>query len=251
MPLRSAYGKAVSKAFEELILFCWETPEFLLTDNGKEFDNNCLNQVLEEYGVRHITTPPYHPQANPVERSNRILKTMISAFVQADQRAWDQHLSEFRHAVNTAVQSSTKVSPAFLNYGRHPRPVKSLRREVEKSEVIVRIDPKDWQDRLKRLDALRDLVARHLDDSRERQEKYYNRGRKHVQFFVGDQVLRKVHVLSNAAASFSAKLAPKYEGPYEIKEVLGDSVYMLDMGASRRNAKVHVAELKRYVPPRN
>ncbi|CAB0028088.1 unnamed protein product [Trichogramma brassicae] len=33
--------------------------------------------------------------------------------------------------MNTAVQSSTRVSPAFLNYGRHPRPVKSLRREVE------------------------------------------------------------------------------------------------------------------------
>ncbi|CAB0036437.1 unnamed protein product [Trichogramma brassicae] len=39
VPLRKANGVNVLRAFEELVLFRWETPEFLLTDNGKEFDN--------------------------------------------------------------------------------------------------------------------------------------------------------------------------------------------------------------------
>ena len=158
-PLRKADGKSVARALEELTLFRWETPDYLLSDNGKEFDNKFVKGTLEEYGVRHVTTPPYHPQANPLERSNRTLKAMISAFVGADHRNWDLHVHEFRHAVNTAVQSITRVLPAFLNFGRHSRPVKSLRREVESGKLVERIDPGAWEDRMKRLDALRDLVT--------------------------------------------------------------------------------------------
>ena len=72
-PLRKADGKAVARTMEELILLRWETPDYLLSDNGKEFDNKVVKELLKEYGVEHVTTPPYHPQANPVERSNRTL----------------------------------------------------------------------------------------------------------------------------------------------------------------------------------
>ena len=143
-PLRKADGKSVARALEELILFRWETPEYLLTDNGREFDNQTLRKVLEEYWVKHVTIPPYHPQANPVERSNRTLKTMVAAFVGADHRNWDTHIHEMRHAINTAIQATTRVSPAFLNYGRHPRPVKSLRRELEGARPILRGPPEVW-----------------------------------------------------------------------------------------------------------
>ena len=136
-PLRKADGKAVARALEELIFFRWETPEYLLTDNGTEFVNQALMKTLDEYGIQYVTTPSYHPQANPVERSNRTLKTMIATFVDGYHRNWDAHLHEFRHAINTAMQSSLKTSPAFLNYGRHPSPVKSLRRELEKKEPIL------------------------------------------------------------------------------------------------------------------
>ncbi|KAL7291585.1 hypothetical protein TKK_0014628 [Trichogramma kaykai] len=138
-PLRKADDKGVARALEELILFRWETPEYFLSDNGKEFDNKLLASVLQEYGIKHETTAPYHPQSNAVERSNKTLKTMISIFVKNDHWDWDLHVHEFRHAMNTAMQSSTKMSPAFLNYGRHPTPVKSLRREVEsvKTDMIV------------------------------------------------------------------------------------------------------------------
>ena len=83
---------------------------YLLSDNRKEFDNKFVKGTLEEYEVRHVTIPPYHPQTNLVERSNRTLKAMISAFVGADHRNWDLHVHEFRHAVNIAVQSTTKIS---------------------------------------------------------------------------------------------------------------------------------------------
>uniref|UniRef100_A0ABD2XHQ2 RNA-directed DNA polymerase n=1 Tax=Trichogramma kaykai TaxID=54128 RepID=A0ABD2XHQ2_9HYME len=98
VPLKKATGANVLRAFEELVLFRWETPEFFLTDNGREFDNKLLNEALEEYGVKHLFTPPYHAQANVVERSNRTLKTMIASFVNDKHDEWDRYLPQFRYA---------------------------------------------------------------------------------------------------------------------------------------------------------
>ena len=105
---------------------------------------------------------------------------------------------------------------------------------------------------MKRLDALRDLVSRHVDEAREVQRKHYNEGRNEAQFAVGDMVLRKAHHLADTAKKFNAKLAEKYEGPSEVVEILSPTVYVLGQGevANRRLAKVHVSRLKRYVPPR-
>ena len=72
---------------------------YLLTDNGKEFDNKDIGRILEVYGVTRVTTPPppppppptppppYRSQASPVERSNWTLKTMISSFVKNNHRS--------------------------------------------------------------------------------------------------------------------------------------------------------------------
>ncbi|CAB0037070.1 unnamed protein product [Trichogramma brassicae] len=166
-PVRRATGKAVASALEELVLFRWKTPNFLICDNGKEQVNKNITAVLDAYGIRQVTTAPYTPRMNPTERANRTIKTMITAYVGANHRDWDKHLHELRHAMNTAVQSSTRVSPAFLNYGRHPRPVKSWRREVEAPTVgYWEIDETVWLDRISRLDAICDLV-KHLDKAHE------------------------------------------------------------------------------------
>ena len=151
---------------------------------------------------------PYHSQANPVERSNCTLKTMIARFVKTDHKNWDQHLHELRHAMNTAVQSSTRVTPAFFNFGRHPESTKSLRRAGETKRPKTRLPPEVWVDRVKRLDALRDMVVRNIERAHQRQVVYYNRGHKDVRFQVGEMVTRKTHILSNAANKISSKLAP-------------------------------------------
>lgn len=175
---------------------------------------------------------------------------MIAMYVQANHRDWDVHIPEFRHAINTATQKSLQVSPAFLNYGRQPTPVKSLRREVEGPKPVVPTDPAVWKDRVTRLDALRDLVAQLIDGAREKQARQYDKGRRVVEFNVGDLVWRKEHQLSNAGQNYSAKLAQKYEGPYHVLEKLSPVVYKLETANKKQNPKAHVSDLKRYLPRR-
>ena len=87
-----AAGKKIESAFREFIINRWGTPQVLLTDNGTEFVNNMLSQLAQEFNIVHTTTPPFHPQANPVEWINRILKTMIVSFIGNDHGTWDQYL---------------------------------------------------------------------------------------------------------------------------------------------------------------
>ena len=121
---------------------------------------------------------------------------------------------------------------------------------MEGKNTVVQIEPEEWKNRLKRLEALRDLVARHIDEATNKQERQYNRGKRIASLNVGDMVMRRSHVLSNAAQKFSAKLAPKYDGPFRVVQVLSPTIYLLEMDSENRNAKVHVSEIKRYVPPR-
>ena len=89
---------------------------------------------------------------------------MILSYLEGNHKTWDKHLHEFRFAMNTATQASTNVSPALSNFGRHPEPCKCLRRQCENRDQIVK-----------------------------------NIGLKNVQYFVVNKVMRKTHILSDAA----------------------------------------------------
>ena len=39
-------------------------PRYILSDNGTEFKNNLMDQVLQQLGIDRIFLAPYHPQSN-------------------------------------------------------------------------------------------------------------------------------------------------------------------------------------------
>ena len=53
----------VNTIFEKLILE-HRSPEILLSDNGKEFTNDTLAYVCQEFGVEQHFTSPYTPRSN-------------------------------------------------------------------------------------------------------------------------------------------------------------------------------------------
>ena len=76
--------------------------------------------------------------------------------------------------------------------------------------------------------------------------KRYNRKGKSVEYCVKNRVVFKTHTLSDAEKGINAKLAPLYEGPYTIKEVKSENIYIFDMGNSKRMDEAHVFEVRKY-----
>lgn len=200
---RTANDKKICEALKEVVLR-WDTPKLLLMNNGTEFVNQTLQSFASEHGITHTTVPPYHPQANSVKHVNRILKTMIVAFLEWDSREWDKHLKDFRFAYNTAHHSSIGASPALLNLGRELEPSDTLR--MNTTEVESR-NPAGWSERKKNC---RRCWAENLEQAYQKQFEYYNLQRRNVAFRVGDLVLKRQHVLSSAAHNVAAKLSPKF-----------------------------------------
>ena len=64
-------------------------------------------------------TTSYHPQSDGmVERMNRTFKDMLSTYVSANQKDWDEHLQLVCMAYRSAEHESTGYSPNFMLFGR-------------------------------------------------------------------------------------------------------------------------------------
>lgn len=247
-PLRRATGAKIRTALEDLVINRWGTPRVLVTDNGTEFVNKDIRALSELTGMRQSTTPPYHPQANPTERVNRSLKMMIRAFLDADHREWDVHLSAFRFAFNTAHHSSLQATPAFANFGREPEPAISFKRDCEGAPEIVQQPPEKWIERMKRLDTLRAVFKHALDEAHDRQSQAYNLRRRAHEYVEGELVLARNHELSNAAKHRSAALNKPFNGPFVIAKKLSKTVYELIDLAGKSQGKISIQDIKPYKP---
>lgn len=62
----------------------------------------------------------YHPQANPVERINRAIKTMLISFASDNHRDWDLFLPKISCAIHTAKHEVIGQAPFFVNFGTLP-----------------------------------------------------------------------------------------------------------------------------------
>ena len=82
IPLRKVRGETVLKELDKRVTLRYGTAEVFLSDNGTEFKNRVIDEFLIKKGVHHTTIPTYLPRANPIDRVNPTLKTMIVSFVE-------------------------------------------------------------------------------------------------------------------------------------------------------------------------
>lgn len=120
-PLRKATANGVVKWLKDHVLLLFGAPDQVIADNGPQFRSKLFTDLMERYKVKVRYTANYHPQANPVERNHRVLKTILTGYVEHDHRAWEQFLPKAGYAMRSAVHEVTKFSPNFIMFGRDLR----------------------------------------------------------------------------------------------------------------------------------
>ena len=96
-------------------------PRYILSDNGMEFKNSLMDQVLQQLGIDRIFSAPYHPQSNgKLEVFHKYLKPTLKKLCKKDPANWDKYLNQVLTSYRIMPNLATAESPFFLVYGRDP-----------------------------------------------------------------------------------------------------------------------------------
>lgn len=195
-----AWTESCQEAFETIKNDLTQTPVLISPDFSRPFK---------------VQTDGSHPQTNLTEHINHMLKTMIASYVNEHHRHWDCWLAEFRFAINTAWQESTRFTPAEIALGRKLKgPVeRALSSPPDPSNLAYSV--------LERYENLLKSVRENVEQAQRKQGRYYSLRRKHAQYQVGELVWVRSHPLSRASEDFMSKLAAKWKGPAKILKCLG------------------------------
>ncbi|XP_058789029.1 uncharacterized protein LOC131662992 [Phymastichus coffea] len=115
---------------------------------------------------------------------------MIVTYLEDHHKNWDEKLVELSFDLNTAIHSTTKVSPALLNYGRQPVPPGTQRRQQDSASAENEEEQAkaEWAEHLGLLSDWYDEAAARTKDEQERQAPHYDKKHRPHKFKVGDWV---------------------------------------------------------------
>lgn len=97
--------------------FTWVFPEIIQSDQGTEFLNSVVEELMKQFGACHNVSAAYHPQTNGlVERSNQTIKNILSKYSNNKQIIiYKKYRDKFiRSAIWSYNTSCTQESPHFV-----------------------------------------------------------------------------------------------------------------------------------------
>ena len=96
-------------------------PRKIVTDNGTAFTSHEFRTFMEQNGIRHVTSAPYHPSTNGL--AERAVQTFKRAIERMGDRPIQERLSKFLLMYRLTPHSTTGIAPAEMLLGRRPRSV--------------------------------------------------------------------------------------------------------------------------------
>lgn len=195
-------------------------PKILISDRAKSFvESSEWKKFCQIHGIETRFSTSYHPQTNGrVERLNSLIGKMLSKFCAGDTSRWDSFLEAICFNLNIRKHSVTGYAPFYLAYGFTPRLPGNLT-PPSVYDFQQEIDRDAYQAReLELLGHARAAAffrsqaqARRMGNTHAANHKI-----KANEFKIGDKVKLSRQRLPGM---FTGKLAPKWDGPYEIGSI--------------------------------
>ncbi|GJY71069.1 reverse transcriptase domain-containing protein [Tanacetum coccineum] len=238
-------GNQVKKFVWDNIVCRFGLPGEIISDNGKQFSDNPFKDWCDKLNITQRFASVKHPQSNGlVERANRSLGEGIKARLGEGNKNWVEELPHVLWAHRTMIKSSHGDTPFSLTYGTEAVIPAEIGMPTYRTSAVDTVhNDEELRLNLDLLEEKRERAAICEAKAKMKMTKYYNARVRGVAFRPGDFVYRS-NDASHAAAG--GKLGPKWEGPYEVTEALGDGAYKLrTMGGADLPRTWNVANLKK------
>ena len=235
IPITDKEAPTVAKAvFEEWICRRGVMRQ-LVSDGGKEFANQILDELCKLMNINKHVVTPYHPMANgQVERFNRDMKKYLTTMLE-DTSDWVQYLKPLQFAHNTSISKSTKFTPHFLTFLDDPR----LPDTIETPNVTYSSNYS--ADAFRRMQYAYRLVYKHNENARRAYTAHFNEKTKSRHFEVGDEVLISFPV---NAKIVNKKLASIWKGPFSVIKVADKNILYAKASPHSKTIRTHTNRVR-------
>ena len=225
-PVRDKSAPTVARFLYEVMCGhgCFKTQ---INDQGKEFVNEVSDALLELTGTDQRVTSAYHRQSNGLcERQNRTIKDSLVKVLEENPKKWPNVIEGVLFAHRVSVHYSTKFSPFFLLYNRHPTlPIHIKYNLVKDSNDTANDGSYDFEtfradlnSSSKMRDAAHNKASENIKKAQKKQQKDYNKRRNTPPSTlpIGSKVL-----LQNVKRQDrkGGKFTFKWIGPYIIQSI--------------------------------
>ncbi|XP_062621185.1 uncharacterized protein LOC134282810 [Saccostrea cucullata] len=119
-PMPNMEAKTVAKLIVEEVIARFGVPSVIHSDQGRQYESVLFEEMCQVLKLRkHGRTRPYHTQSDlMVERFNKTLVTMLSAYLNDHHSDWNKHLPFVIMVYMASVHETTGYTPNYLMLGR-------------------------------------------------------------------------------------------------------------------------------------
>ncbi|KAL5565172.1 hypothetical protein UlMin_028336 [Ulmus minor] len=245
LPVKNTYKmEQYAKLYVQEIVRLHGIPLSIVSDRDPKFTSTFWKSLHKAMGTRLRFSTAFHPQTDgQSERTIQTLEDMLRACVIDFQGTWEETLPLVEFSYNNSYQATIGMAPYEALYGR------KCRSPIHWDEVRERklLGPEIVQ---KTVDIV-EKIRQRMKTAQSRQKSYVDRRRKPLEFAIGDKVFLKVAPMKGMMRfGKRGKLSPRFVGPFEILERIGDLAYRVALppAMSGIHNVFHVSMLRKYTP---
>ncbi len=185
-------------------------PNTILSDQGKEFVNKTVEQLINRTGIERRVTSAYNPRTDgQCERMNQTVIIVLKKHAEAEPQNWRKWISYVEYVYNTRKNCTTGYSPYELLYGVQPNEFINYKEIENSSEELALLERSKQLKKL--IESERQECLESISKAQEYQKKTQDKRNNPTSddLEVGTKVMVKVEGLAG-------KLGQKYHGRYTI-----------------------------------
>jgi len=232
----------MSKKYIQEVVRLHGVPVSIISDRDPRFTSRFWSSLQEAMGSQLKLSTAFHPQTDgQSERTIQTLEDMLRACALDFGNGWEQQLALVEFSYNNSYHASIEMAPFEALYGR---PCRSPLCWAEVGEKHL-----SGPDLIRESNQNISIIRKRLLTAQSRQKSYADHRRRELRHEEGDHVLLKVSpIKGHARFGLKGKLSPRFIGPFQILEKVGETAYRLALPPEleRVHNVFHVSMLRKY-----
>ena len=235
-------ASTVASILVEQVVSRFGIPYFIHSDQGRQFESKLFSEMCKLLQITKTRTTPYHPKSDGmVERFNKTLTAMLSAFVNENHTNWDEQLQYVMMAYRSTEHETTGLTPNMCMLGRETTCPLDIMYEMPPAIKNIPQNMWVWQFQ-ENLEMAHAKVRQNISDNMKRQKRYHDENLSFETFEAGDKVYVYFPVKK---VGCSSKLTSYWRGPYQVLDKLSDSLYKVNCGREGQVQVIHCDRLRK------